>query len=300
MLKLFLALILLPLPAFAAQTDQSKSYIVEGHGGVPLVAYEWGNPDGSPILFIHGFSFGAVSFKNQIGEIATKHRIIAFDLRGHGLSAKPWTADAYTDRDIWADDVAAVLAAAKVTRPVIVGWSFGGFVALDYLRKCGSQCAAGLVLTGSIAGLVPPPAKIEPVDGMPPPKGNARVDNYHEFFEAADWLSRVMSYAPPSPYVAMQKKMTITMMAPMIRRAMSGLQLNNQDLGPKLTLPVLFIHGLKDASVPPVSVAAAMATLPDAEEIGYEDTGHSAFSEQPERFNQNVMDFTKQVSSKDP
>jgi non-heme chloroperoxidase len=286
----------LTAPSTAAEIgpNQPKSHIVEGHGQVPLVVQEWGNPNGTPVLLIHGFSFGAVVFKNQIGDIARDHRLIAIDLRGHGLSAKPWTAEAYSDRAIWAADIAAVLKALKVERPLIVGWSFGGNVALNYLRECGSGCARGLVLAGSVAGLVPA-AKPVPDPAMPPPQGNARADNYHDLFLAANWLSRIMTAAPPSQLETMQKMMTITMMPPMVRRAMAGLQLDNQDLAPKLTLPVLFIHGLSDLSVPPATVAAAAAKLPDARSIAYPETGHSPFSEKADRFNADVMAFARSL-----
>jgi pimeloyl-ACP methyl ester carboxylesterase len=299
-----IALALLATPALA-DTNQPKSHIVEGHGGVPLVVHEWGNPEGSPILLIHGFSFGANAFKHQIGDIARRHRLIALDLRGHGLSAKPWTADAYTDRAIWAEDIAAVLKALDVERPLIVGWSFGGFVALNYLRQCGSDCASGLVLAGSLAGMVPLPApgssdkeamaKAAEANKMPPPKGNARADNYHEVFDAAEWLGRVMTYAPPPPAEALQKQMTVTMMAPMVRRAMAGLQLDNKDMPGKLGLPVLFIHGLEDGSVPAAAVADAVTKLPNARAIGYENAGHSPFAEQADRFNADVMAFAKNL-----
>ena len=303
----FLALSLILAPMLAtpllADTNQPKAHIIDGHGGVPLVVHEWGNPDGSPILLIHGFSFGANAFKHQIGDIAKTHRLIAIDLRGHGLSAKPWTADAYTDRAIWAADIAATLKALNAPRPLIIGWSFGGFVALNYLRECGSDCASGLVLAGSLAGLVPLPppgsadkeamAKAAAANKMPPPKGNARADNYHEVFDAAEWLARVMTYAPPPAAEGLQKQMTVTMMAPMVRRAMANLQLDNNDMPAKLSLPVLFIHGLEDGSVPSAAVADAVSKLPNAREIGYENTGHSPFAEQPERFNADVMAFAK-------
>jgi pimeloyl-ACP methyl ester carboxylesterase len=295
MIRLLLAL-LLAVPAAAQDLNQPKSHIVAGHGDVPLVVQEWGNREGSPILLIHGFSFGAVSFKNQLGALAETHRLIAPDLRGHGLSAKPWTADAYNRHEIWAEDIAAILKALEVERPIVVGWSFGGYVALDYLRACGAACARGLVLVGSVAGLVPSPPPPDPAkSGMPPPKGDARADNYHDFFDAADWLSRVMTAAPPSPLDKFQKQMTIAMMSPMVRRAMMGLQLDNKDLASRLDLPVLFIHGLADGSVPPPTIAAAAARLPDSRSLGYEGVGHSPFAEAPERFNADLMAFAKSL-----
>ncbi|WP_416906995.1 MAG: alpha/beta fold hydrolase [Polymorphobacter sp.] len=295
MIRLLLAL-LLAAPALAQSPKDPKSHIVAGHGEVPLVVQEWGNPNGPPILLIHGFSFGAVAFKNQIGTLAETHRLIAPDLRGHGLSAKPWTPDAYNRHDIWAEDIAAIVKALNLDRPLLVGWSFGGYVALDYLRICGAGCARGLVLAGSVAGLVPPAPPPDPAKStMPPPKGNARADNYHAFFDAADWLSRVMTAEPPSPLDKFQKQMTIAMMSPMTRRAMAGLQLDNQDLGPRLDLPVLFIHGTADGSVPPDTIAAAAARLPRARAVAYEGVGHSPFAEAPDRFNADLMAFAKSL-----
>ncbi len=295
MIRLLLAL-LFAVPALAQSSNDPKSHIVIGQGDVPLVVQEWGNPDGPPILLIHGFNFGAVAFKNQLGALAETHRLIAPDLRGHGLSAKPWTQDAYNRHEIWAEDIAAILKALDAPRPVVVGWSFGGYVALDYLRICGASCARGLVLVGSVAGLVPPPPPADPAkSSMPPPKGNARADNYHDFFDAADWLSRVMTAEPPAPLDKFQKQMTIAMMSPMVRRAMAGLQLDNKDLASRLDLPVLFIHGLADGSVPPATIAAAAARLPNARSLGYEGVGHSPFAESPVRFNADLMAFAKSL-----
>ena len=53
--------------------------------------------------------------------------MVALDLRGHGASGKPWTADAYTSAD-WGDDIAHVMAEKNLEKPVLVGWSMGGSV----------------------------------------------------------------------------------------------------------------------------------------------------------------------------
>ena len=65
-------------------------------------------------------------------ELARDHRLVAMDLRGHGLSEKP--RDAYGDSRLWADDVRAVIDALNLDRPVLCGWSHGPLVILDYLR----------------------------------------------------------------------------------------------------------------------------------------------------------------------
>jgi pimeloyl-ACP methyl ester carboxylesterase len=78
---------------------------------------------------------------------ASFHRI-AYDLRGHGASDKPLDADRYTTSSFWADDLAAVIQTHNLERPVLVGWSYGGYVIADYVRKFGDAALGGLVFVG--------------------------------------------------------------------------------------------------------------------------------------------------------
>jgi non-heme chloroperoxidase len=90
-----------------------KNHSVIGGGGLKLHVQETGNPDGKPILFIHGFSQCRLAWNKQMhSDLATDFRLIAMDIRGHGLSEKP--RDAYGDSRMWADDVHAVMAALRL------------------------------------------------------------------------------------------------------------------------------------------------------------------------------------------
>ena len=63
--------------------------------------------------------------------------LVAYDLRGHGMSEAPLEAEHYTDGALWADDVAAIIDQLRLDRPVLVGWSYGSFVICDYVRAHG-------------------------------------------------------------------------------------------------------------------------------------------------------------------
>ena len=283
--------------AAAEEPAQPFAVIVEGHGGVPLVVQEWGNPAGPAILLLHGFSFSSDSFRRQTGELAQEYRLIAPDLRGHGLSGKPWSADAYSDPAIWAADIAAILAAKEVERPVIVGWSFGGHVALKYLRECGASCARGLVLAGSLAGLVERPPPPDPAQAdLPPPRGNARADEYASLLEGIGWTVEVMTAHPLSRPEAQRDRMAMAMTPPYARRAMAAMQLDFRDFASKLDVPVLFIYGAKDLSVPEASIAEAESVLPNATALRYEGSGHSPFAEEPQRFNADLAAFVERIA----
>ncbi|MFH2101931.1 MAG: alpha/beta fold hydrolase [Chloroflexota bacterium] len=81
-------------------------------------------------LFLHGFGGQASQWANQLQMFARQNRVIALDLRGHGLSDKP--AGQY-GMPLLLADIEAALDCLKVRGPLIlVGHSFGGAVATEF------------------------------------------------------------------------------------------------------------------------------------------------------------------------
>ena len=74
--------------AGAETIEPVHEYDVRGGGGVTLRAREWGNADGPPILFIHGWSQCDLCWSAQVGgPLAGRFRMVTFDLRGLGVGA---------------------------------------------------------------------------------------------------------------------------------------------------------------------------------------------------------------------
>jgi non-heme chloroperoxidase len=97
-----------------------KAHRITGGGGRQLHVVETGFPRGRPILFIHGFSQCWLAWRRQLNsDLADDYRLVAMDLRGHGLSDKP-RAD-YNDSKLWADDVNAVIQALNLEYPILCG-----------------------------------------------------------------------------------------------------------------------------------------------------------------------------------
>ena len=91
-------------PLVAAELEFST---VEGVGGIPLNVVQTGNRDGFGILLIHGFGQGALAFKNQLhSDLAEEFHVVAFDMRGHATSGKPWRREDLVGSEIWGGDVA--------------------------------------------------------------------------------------------------------------------------------------------------------------------------------------------------
>src|SRR5207249_357307 len=84
-------------------------------------------------------------------DLADDYRLISMDLRGHGQSDKP--RDTYGDAKAWADDVNAVIETLDLDDPVIVGWSYGPLVILDYIRHYGEDNIGGMNFVDGITKL---------------------------------------------------------------------------------------------------------------------------------------------------
>jgi len=82
-------------------------------------------------VFLHGFGGQAIQWEHQLHEFAMKNRVIAFDLRGHGLSDKP---SAGYDMDRILLDIETGLNLLNVSTPIVlVGHSFGGAIATEFV-----------------------------------------------------------------------------------------------------------------------------------------------------------------------
>jgi pimeloyl-ACP methyl ester carboxylesterase len=281
----------------AAAAELSFS-VVPGHGGLPLSVAETGNPEGPEILLLHGMAMGLQSFQPQFGSaLAKEFRIVAYDLRGHGNSGKPWRAEDVLDPAIWADDVAAVIAAKGLKKPVIVGWSYGGFVAADYIRKYGTGGLSGLNLVASIAGLVPQPP---PVGNIPPEEMKRRAamqtsGNLLDNLTVVEATVKLFEFPGITTEYRDQMVALGAMVPAYFRRALVGRNLDHQDVTAKLDLPILITMGGNDLTQGREPFDRLVAALPKAKVSVYEGVGHLPFAQDSKRFNSELAEFVRSV-----
>jgi non-heme chloroperoxidase len=282
-----------------AQAETRLSMVVTPDK-VHLLVAEAGDPSKPAILFIHGFAQSYLSFRRQFdSDLATKYHLVAFDLRGEGGSDKPTRVEDYKNTRTWADDVAAVIKAKGLKRPLIVGWSYGGFVAMDYVKYYGVKNVAGFNMVGSLGGLpgspaAPPPGSPPPSDAMKAIRANSERARSLDLLDnviagnktAAGYVTDNMTQQDKDTLIA-----TEMMMPSYVRRFMAARDLNHMGEVAKLTAPVLFTRGSRDATMPQESLAKLLRQLPNAKLSAYDDTGHLTFVEHPERFNRELDAF---------
>lgn len=83
---------------------------------------------GPPVVLVHGGLANSDYWGKQVAALATHHRVIVMDSRGHGRSTRDARPYGY---DLMADDVVGLLDTLKIQKADIVGWSDGGIIGID-------------------------------------------------------------------------------------------------------------------------------------------------------------------------
>src|SRR5882672_298663 len=269
-----------------------RVHTVEGGGGVKLRVRESGSESGRPILLMHGWSQNLRAWEMQYESPRLKgFRLVAFDLRGHGESEAPAKAEAYTDGELWADDIAAIIRALKLRKPILAGWSYGGFMISDYVRKYGEgqisgiNFVSGAVILGPKAfGTLIGPGFLEnaPDACNPGPAVNRA---------AIDRCVRVF-VAKPLPEGTLDATRAFNLMvSPQVRGFLLQRELDYTDVLEKLTVPVLVTHGRADTVLLPAMAEYILDHCKSAKASWFDGVGHAPFLEDPERFNSELAKF---------
>jgi pimeloyl-ACP methyl ester carboxylesterase len=263
---------------------------VRGGGGLALDVREWGDPQGPPVVLIHGWSQCQLCWSRQVtGPLAGELRIVTFDLRGHGGSAQPLDAASYTDARLWADDLAAVIDHLGLDRPVLVGWSYGGFVATDYLRAYGADGIAGLNLVG---GAVLRTAAFDHIG--PGLLDNAAAACDPDLSVAVPAIARFLRACTARELDAGDRDLALSwnaVVAPQVRGALLAREIDGDDVLSGLSVPVLVSHGRRDTIVLPSMAEHVLDVCPTARASWYDDAGHMPFLEDPPRFDDELRAF---------
>ena len=272
-----------------------QAHSVLGGGGVRLHVVETGNPSGQAILFLHGFSGGHLVWRKQLeSDLANDFRLVAMDLRGHGLSDKP--------RD-------SLCRCGTVGR----GRSGGGRHARTgaagpqrvVVRRRGHLGLPASLRRESRRGPSPRGREHEArgaVDALPRPavrvRGRRHVrERRGAFIDAAPRFLRLLVTNEQS-HEDLVFNLGVCMTVPLyVRQGMFSRTVDNDDVLRTVRKPVLITHGESDAVVLPALALHHGAVMPHAQLSWFPNAGHAPHWDDPDRFNNELGTFAERVAS---
>ncbi|MFC3714265.1 alpha/beta fold hydrolase [Sphingoaurantiacus capsulatus] len=280
-----------PAVAAPAKPKTSGNWVTlpSGHR---LFMRDWG--EGTPVVFLAGWTLTSESWAYQMAPLAAAgHRCIAYDRRGQGRSDDP---GAGYDYDTLADDLAAVLDALNVKGATVVAHSMSGGEVVRYLSRHGGKgrIAKVIFLATTLPCLT---QKADNPTGVPAPF----FDQLRGQF-ATDFPAWIEGNADPFVVPATSPLMRTWIKSIMLSATLqSAIELNRAMTAAdfraelaKLSIPVLFIHGDKDASAPlPISAGPASKLVRGAKLSVYEGAPHGLFVTHVARLNADIAAFAR-------
>lgn len=271
-----------------------KIHRVVGGGRLQLHVREWGKADAPPILFIHGWSQNHLCWEKQYDSaLCDEFRLVAFDLRGHGMSDMPMAAENYTNRQLWAEDIDAIIDALNLRPLVLVGWSYAGFIICDYLRAFGQDAVAAVNFAGAAVtlnaaafGTLIGPGFLEHVPGATADDLPANIEAMRNFIRGCT--------AKPLPGDEHEGALCWNMVVPAkIRAALLTRVIDSDDVLRTFGKPLLMVHGRSDTVVLPAMGEHILKMCATSVASWYDATGHAPFLEDSSRFNRELASFVR-------
>ncbi len=233
---------------------------VEGPSGAP------------PIILIHGFSFSLETWDAWAADLARDHRVVRYDLSGHGLSDPDPKARYGTTARV--EQLKGLMDTLGIARATLAGNSFGGLVAWnmaaqhpDRINRLVLVDSAAFSINGVTERPVPVPDMMRAYLMAPAPAAvafTARAIYAHPERLTPERLEqmRAMIARPGNGEALIQHLEQFTLPAPEAALA-------------RIKAPTLILWGRADKVVPVDHAARIAAAIPGARTIIYDDVGHA-------------------------
>lgn len=247
------------------------------------------------LLLLHGGpGYDHSGFKPAFSRLADIAQIVYYDHRGHGRSdrrpAEEWTLDTF------ADDVVRLCDALGIVKPIVLGQSFGGFVAQRYIDRHPAHPAK--VILSSTSPHMALPRKLKMFEELGGPKARAVAEAFWTQPNEETWAeyNRVCKRhynTRPAPNDDAHNRIIFN--EPILFASAGGEQ-QTMNLLPglaKAQCPVLVMAGMQDPVCPLDDSRDIAAALPPQwmRISAFANSGHGAWRDEPEAAFALLRDF---------
>lgn len=235
---------------------------------------------GFPVVLTHGYASTSAMWRGQVDALSQRYRLVTWDMRGHGETDSPEEGSAYSEEHT-VQDLAALLAHLGIEQAVIGGLSLGGYMSLAF-NLAHPEMVKALILCDTGPGYRNPQAR----EGW----------NQTAFRRAERFEEHGLDALGSSPEVEMTRRRHRS--AAGLAKAARGMLAQFDDRVitslDSVAVPTLIIVGANDT--PFLAGTDYMANkIPNARKVVIPDAGHSSNIDQPQAFNQAVLEFLDSV-----
>jgi len=243
------------------------------------IRYEVTGSASPALLLTHGYGATSAMFAGNVAALAATHRVVTWDLRGHGASDYPADPASYTSANALAD-MAALLAELGLDRAVLGGHSLGGYLSLQF----------ALTFPGQVTGLVL-------IDTGPGFRNDAARDDWNRgAYKRAERLAeRGLAALGGSAELHDGEHRDASGLINAAKYTLTQHDAHVIDGLPQIDVPVLIIVGADDK--PFLGAADYMATkIRHSRKAVIPAAGHAPNVSQPEIFDAEVGRFLRELS----
>jgi len=231
--------------------------------------------DGPALILTHGYSSTSAMWEGQIEALSKHHKLVLWDMRGHGKSDYPADPNAYSEA-LTIGDIAALLDQIGTRRAIVGGLSLGGYMSLAFYRTHPERVAALLIIdTGP--GFKKDEARTA---------WNKRAHETAERFER-DGLSVLKSLSRERSSVTHRDARGLALAA---RGMLTQRDASVMEVLPEIAVPSLIVVGADDTPFLAASDYMA-AKIPGAKKVVIPSAGHAVNIDQPQAFIDAVLRF---------
>jgi non-heme chloroperoxidase len=264
--------------------------------GTTIYYKDWGK--GPVVTFSHGWPLSADAWDGQMLFLAQHgYRVVAHDRRGHGRSSQ---SSVHNDMNGYADDLAAVMEALDLTDATLVGHSTGGGEVVRYITRHGSKRVKKVVLISAI-----PPVMVKSAnnpDGLPMQvfddiRAGVAGDRSQFYKDLARAFYGANRPGAKVSQGTLDQFWLWSMQAGALNAYESVKAFSETDFTaelPKISVPVLVLHGEDDQIVPVKNSARKTAQLiKGAVEKYYRGAPHGITATHQSEVNAEILEFLK-------
>ncbi|KAJ7746289.1 alpha/beta-hydrolase [Mycena metata] len=281
----------------------STTKILRSTDGTSIFAEATGNPDNLHLVLLSGLSLSGCVFDDMCADqrLLEAVYVVRYDIRGHGRSGKPNTAEAYESK-LFADDFRTVMDAFALKKPVLAGWSMGAAVATDVVTHLPPDTLSGIIyLSGvpatSIVGEMAAPPLVAVLPGL---ISNESVSAYQA--ATTVFTDRLFAHPDAVPFAVRALHMGHSL-TPEIMGFSLNRQMDIESLwkAGQEGLPLLVVQGTKDGHREGSAKSVDEIMRPhfkNYEIVWLEGRGHALHFECPDEIVKLMISFTKKVGGK--